>query len=79
MGYKTENNKWANKKNKQTKTHKHRKQYGGSQAEGFGGMVKSKWGQIHCDKGRFDFGWYAYTAIYKYCIRSVYLKPTWFY
>ena len=49
-------------KNKQTKTHTHRQQYGGYQRQGGGGAVKSKGGQTY-GSGRFDFGWWAYHSL----------------
>ena len=54
MGYKTESNKWTNKKNKQTKTHRHGQQHGGDQREGNGGIVKGKGVQIYCDGRNYD-------------------------
>ena len=40
MGYKTESNKSTNKKNNQTKTHRHRQQYGHYKMEGVWGVIK---------------------------------------
>ena len=52
-----------NKPDKQTQPHRHRQQYGGCQREGVG-VVKGKGGQM-CGDGRFDFGWWAYNAMYR--------------
>ena len=46
-----------NKQEKQTKSHRHRKQYGGYQREGGRGIVKGEGGQVHGEGRRFDFGW----------------------
>ena len=53
VGFKTENNKWTNKTNKQTITHRHRQQHGDCQREG------GKGGNIcYSDRGRSNFGWW---------------------
>ena len=56
MGFKTEQNKWTNNKNKQVKSHRHRQQYGGyEREEGWGADSEGKGGQIYGDGRRFDF------------------------
>ena len=67
VGYKTESNKWTHKKNKQTKTERHRQQYGGYKSEGGGRVVKD----IPGGK-RFDFGWWAHNEIYRWCMAELY-------
>ena len=36
------------------------------------GTVKSKGGQIHVDRRRFDLGWWTHSAINKPCIIELY-------
>ena len=55
MEYKTESNKWTNKRNNQTKIHRNRQQYGGYQTEGEWKVEKDKECQIYGNQ-RFDFG-----------------------
>ena len=57
-GIETESNKWTNKKNRQTKIHRHRQPCGGYQREAGWGGSKGKGGQIYGD--RFEFGWWAH-------------------
>ena len=59
-----------NKKNKQTKTRRHRQQYGGDQREA-GGVVKNKGGQI-CGDARFDFRWWVHRAVCRWRVTELY-------
>ena len=69
MRYKTQRNKRTNKNIKQTKSHRHRQQYGGlPEGRGVGGVAKGRGGQI-CGVGRWiDSGWWAHNAIYSSCV-----------
>ena len=55
----------TNEQTRKTKPHRYRKQYGGCQRLGCGGMVKGKGNQIYEDRRRFDFGWWAHNATYR--------------
>ena len=66
MEYKTESNKWANKKNKQTKTHRHKKQHRDYQRAGTWGVDKGKVkAQVYGDRRWSDFGLWGHNAIYR--------------
>ena len=43
-----------------------------TRGEGSQGAVKGKGGQMYGDGGWFDFGWWAYNAMYRSCMMVVY-------
>ena len=55
-----------------SETHSHRQQYGGCQREAGREVEEGKGGQIYGHGGWFNFGRWAYNAVYRSCIIEMY-------
>lgn len=53
-----------NKKNKETKTYRHRQLYGGYQKKEDVRVLKDSGGQTYVEIRRIDFGWWTCNTIY---------------
>ena len=72
MGYKTESNKWRNKKNKQKTSSIQTAVWWLPEGKLDWGGVKSKGGQLSGDR-RFDIGCWTHNVMYRWCTIQLYI------